>query len=659
MTSIKHLFEEGEAISRNMQGYQVRSQQLRMVEAIEEAIETPENLILEAGTGTGKSLAYLVPLICWAVRTGKKVVISTYTRALQNQLFVKDLPFLERSLDIEFKYALCMGAANYACLKKSHRFSGRELFRSKKRKEQVRKVAEWLERTESGLRTDMDFVPEAAVWEKFCRDPDTCSGRQCPYGKECFHRRARQEQSASHVLVTNHSLLFTDMISDAKVLPDFHAVVLDEAHTLEDIATGHFGREVSNVGARHLAQGLKSFMSGKRIKSDPGEGVSEKAVEVEAWISKFDLFHESFFGKVEEAFGQDNRTAWFDRDDMFSGDMSAALAALSFSLMELSSVLKDPENRDTSRALADRCNRLAEALDFVFCGDDEGYVWWVKVKTWAQGTNYNFHVAPIEVGKQMRSYLFDKVCPVILTSATLSSKSGDGADFSFIKSRLGIEDCIELSLGSSFDYESNVMIYLPQGIRDPQSNAKDFKEQVVGEILNVFDIMKGRIFALFTSYDMLNSVARDLALKAEGINILKQGDLPRYVLLDVFKKNPDSILLGTTTFWQGVDVPGNALECVVITKLPFTVPSDPINAARIKALKQKGINAFYEYQLPQALIMFKQGFGRLIRTHSDRGIVAVLDPRIRTRSYGQLFLDALPPCETTSDLDELRRFMEN
>ncbi|MDP8299411.1 MAG: ATP-dependent DNA helicase, partial [Candidatus Tantalella remota] len=532
MTSIKHLFEEGGAIAENMQGYQVRSQQLQMVEAIEEAIEAPDNLILEAGTGTGKSLAYLVPLIYWAVRAGRKVVISTYTRALQNQLFVKDLPFLERSLDVEFKYALCMGAENYACLKKSGRTAGLDLFRSKKRKEQVRKVSEWLEHTESGLRTDMDFVPESAVWEKFCRDPDTCTGRQCPYGKECFHRRARLEQSASHVLVTNHSLLFTDMVADAQVLPEYHAVVLDEAHTLEDIATSHFGREVSSYGARNLAQGLKSFISGKRMKRDPGEGVSEKAAEVEAWAGKFELFHESFFGKAEEVFGQDNRTAWFDRDDMFPDEMSTALAALSFSLMELSSVLKDPENRDTSRAIADRCNRLAEALDFVFCGDDEGYVWWVNVKTWASGTNFNFHVAPIEVGKQMRTYLFDKVCPVILTSATLSSSEGHGADFGFIRSRLGIENCMELSLGSSFDYASNVMIYLPKGMRDPQSSIKDFKEQVTTEILNVFDIMKGRTFALFTSYNMLNFVAADLAKKREGINILKQGDLPRYVLLD-------------------------------------------------------------------------------------------------------------------------------
>ncbi|MBD3426485.1 MAG: DEAD/DEAH box helicase [Candidatus Omnitrophica bacterium] len=657
MSVSREFFEKDGPMARELEGYEIRPQQLEMVQAVEEAIEGDRNLIVEAGTGVGKSLAYLVPFIMWAAREKRKVVVSTYTKALQNQLYVKDLPFLKRVLGVDFSYEICMGSENYACLKKAQRNGQRKLFDSKSKKAQMEKISNWLTRTETGLMTDMDFVPDRAIWQKFSREADMCLGKKCSYSERCFYRMARSRQQQAHVLVTNHSLLFTDMMSEARVLPEFHGLVLDEAHTLEDVATGHFGRDVSNFGLKNLA-GEISRLASSSLVAEKGaeERVRDEISEVNTRLKEFNASYGRFFDEAEKIFGRDERVIGFNREDFFHEDITRPLVALSFSLMVLSRDLAEPEEREQAHAYAEKCDRYAEALDFIFAHQNDDYVYWIEVKTRKRSTNYSFHAAPIDISGQMRELLFERISPVVLTSATLVCSSSGRADFSFIETRLGLDDPLELALDSPFDYANKVLMYMPREIADPNSDFASYREQALGNIIDIYDIMGGRIFALFTSYDMLFWTAGELADRRSQMNILKQGDLPRYVLLDVFKKNPDSILLGTTTFWQGVDVPGSSLECVIITKLPFTVPSDPINAARIQSVRDNGQNPFTEYQLPQAIIMFKQGFGRLIRGHSDRGVVAVLDPRIRTRFYGREFINALPRCRRTDDLAQIRDF---
>ncbi len=657
MSVSRDLFEEDGLLSRHLEGYQARPQQLEMVQAVEEAIEGSRNLVVEAGTGVGKSLAYLVPFINWAVRENKRVVVSTYTKALQNQLFVKDLPFLERILGREFRYAICMGSENYVCVRKAQRNANLDLFESKKRGNEAEKIIEWISRTETGLATDMDFVPERSVWSRFARESDICLGKKCPCADRCFYRKARQEQSESHVLVTNHSLLFTDLVSDARVLPEFQGLVLDEAHTLEDVATGHFGKQASDAGLEYLIDGIYALLSRiKKVRRGNEEKFRESVSEAGKYVKKLKSSSDRFFGEAGKIFGDGTGVFGFNRDLFIHEDLSKPLATLAFLLMDLGRKLDDDEDRGAAYAYAERCNRYCEAVDFIFGHEGDRYVYWAEIQERRKEKRYSFHAAPIDISSEMKEYLFAKVCPVVLTSATLVSSTGGRPDFSFIKDRLGIDDPLELALDSPFDYRNNVLMYIPRGMADPNRQFDAFKRQVFEGIAGMYDIMGGRIFALFTSYEMLNWTANVMKKERGDIQILKQGDLPRYVLLDVFKKNRDCVLLGTSTFWQGVDVPGSSLECVIITKLPFSVPSDPINAARIDSIKEKGGNPFVEYQLPQAVIMFKQGFGRLIRGHSDRGVVAVLDPRVKTRHYGEEFLKALPECRHTDSLEDVKGF---
>ncbi|MFH1877277.1 MAG: helicase C-terminal domain-containing protein [Candidatus Omnitrophota bacterium] len=653
MSFCTDIFSENGPMARHLRGYEARPQQIQMVKAVEDAINGPAHLIIEAGTGVGKSLAYLVPFIHWAVSEGKRAVISTYTKALQNQLFVKDLPFLKQVMEMDFRYALCMGSENYACARKSGKAGGWAVFKKKEDRSQAERIAGWLLETETGLVTDMDFSPESHVWEYFSRESDLCAGRKCAFFGQCFYMKARRRQSEAHILVTNHSLLFSDIMAESRVLPEFQALVLDEAHTLEDIATDHFGKEVTTGLINRLIEEVSSLMSGVLL-TEPG--AMENAEEVSSCIKELKASRRVFFSEVEKKYGKEPMVAELERDLSFHTDMSRPLIAVAAALFSLCRRVNDDETGETLRAYSERFNKAAQALDFVFEHESEKYVYWVDVRKRKKNTVYDFRAAPVDIREEMKNRLFERVCPVILTSATLSS-SGTAADFSFIEQRLGMEDPLELSLDSTYDYSKNVLMYLPEGVEDPNSRFEAYQKRVCEEIIKIYDIMGGRMFALFTSYKMLNETADMLLEGRPDIKLLKQGDMPRYVLLDVFKAKQDSILMGTTTFWQGVDVPGRSLECVIITKLPFDVPSDPVNAARIRGIKENGDNPFSRYQLPRAVIMFKQGFGRLIRGNNDRGVVAVLDGRIKTRYYGKEFLNALPECGITGEIREVRDFL--
>jgi ATP-dependent DNA helicase DinG len=648
-------FRDNGAIASKLETYETRLEQIEMVQAVEEAIASGSDLIVEAGPGVGKSLAYLVPFIHWAVTEGKRVMVSTYTKALQNQLFVKDLPFLKEALGLDLRYVLCMGSDNYVCLKKAYKTCQGDLFEGKYHKRQADRILEWINTTDTGLVSDMEVVPDQRVWDNFKRDSDLCGGRKCPHFEDCFYMTSRREQAKAHVLVVNHALFFTSLGSETNLFGDVDALVLDEAHTLEDVATNYFGKTFSSSGIVYLVDKIRSFLEGDTPRPGEEEYPASEAENVKKGCSDLIAASESFFGSAEEKLFEKDSAVEFSPETLSCDDVMLCAQKLLSTLLTMAGKSRESALAETVGSYAARVKGLCESISAIFDPPKSGWVFWAQARTSRSARNIAFHASPVDIRDRMRKEIFENFSPVVLASATLSV-SGRAGDLTFIKERLGMDEAMDLVVDSPFDYGKNVLVYLPHGAADPSNDSGAFRRYLKDNIISIYDVMGGRIFALFTSYNMLDSVAAGIAADRPDIYILKQGDMPRYVLLDVFKKNNSSMLLGTTTFWQGVDVPGSALECVIITKLPFGVPSDPVNAARIRALREKGHNPFREYQLPQAMIMFKQGFGRLIRSRSDRGVFAVLDPRVRTREYGRKFLEYVPECRITGDLDEVRDF---
>ncbi|MBD3296753.1 MAG: DEAD/DEAH box helicase [Candidatus Omnitrophica bacterium] len=654
MVTAEDIFSPEGELARVIPGYTVRTEQLEMVRAIEEAIEGDRILIAEAGTGVGKSLAYLVPFILWALRENKRVVISTYTKALQNQLFVKDLPLLKEVLKEDLRYALCMGSQNYVCLRKARTRADKDLFDGNKEKGHTRKIREWLDRTDSGLITDMDFVPDFRVWNRFSRESDMCRGKRCYFYDDCFYMRARRQQSRAHLLVTNHSLLFSHLMSEARILPDFNGLVIDEAHTLEDVATSHLGRSFTRGRIHVLLRNVRAALAGIRpAGDDKGDGAGEIAEARSAGDRALGAL-ESFFDSLPRILGNRPGSTQIPDDLRAHADIFRELSSLAGLLDRIVFFGADPEKGDDLLSYSRRCSASADDLDFILEKQNQEYVHWVDIRGKGKKTEYVFNAAPVDISGMMRAGLFEKISPMVLTSATLSS--GPRSDFSYFRERTGLGEVLEIALDSPFDYGKNVLLYLPRSEYDPNRDEASFREHIFKNIVSIYEIMKGRMFALFTSYKMMNALSRRIRKERPDIEIHQQGELPRYVLLDVFKRSRTSILMGTTTFWQGVDVPGEPLECVIITRFPFAVPNDPVTSARIGAIRARGGDPFNEYQLPRAVLMFKQGFGRLIRSHSDRGVAAVLDPRINTRSYGRRFLQAVPDCRRTDNIEDIRAF---
>ncbi|MDD5633757.1 MAG: helicase C-terminal domain-containing protein [Candidatus Omnitrophica bacterium] len=656
------LFKRSGLLSENLEHYEMRPQQIAMAEAVEGALESEEHLIVEAGTGVGKSLAYLIPSILWAQKENKLVVISTYTKALQTQLFVKDLPFLKRILGKDLRYALCMGSENYLCIRKATANRDKTLFKSKSKNKEVEEIYKWIDTTGTGLISDLEFIPDRAVWDKFSREYDACRGRKCPFSSDCFFIASRKAHAESHVLIVNHALLFADLVSENRILPEFDCLILDEAHMVEDVASDFFGCGMGSSALGFLMDSIREFLKASDTGTFRGFLFEEIAL-IEAAVHDASVSAEKFFTNAGNILGGEERTARFDKNDYDCEDLKKSMLDLSEALYKCAGSVKKigeknssvSDFQETLNMYAKRCERSIANMDFIFNEERDGYVYWSEVRKLKKRSEYSFYASPVEISDKMNTFLFERIRPVILTSATLST----AGKFDFIKKRLGLDSCKELLVDSPFDYRNKVLLYVPEKGADPNAAPQVFKNDVKDHIVKIYRVMGGRMFALFTSYEMLNDVAASIGETDPDIHLLKQGELPRYMLLDMFKKSRKSILMGTLTFWQGVDVSGDALECVIITKLPFSVPSDPLNAARIEAIRQKGLNPFYEYQLPEAVIMFKQGFGRLIRGHADRGVVAVLDPRIRSRSYGKYFLDAIPKCRVTGDISHIGEFFQS
>ncbi len=632
-----------------------------MAQAVEQALAEKRHLIVEAGTGTGKTLAYLMPVI----RSGKRVIISTGTKNLQEQLFYKDVPFLEQALygNTSGRLSVCYmkGRNNYLCRKKLYDLTDQPVLSGLEEIEHYRAIAAWEKTTATGDRAELAELPEASLlWHKLDARADACMGQKCSEFERCFITEMRRKAMESDLIIVNHHLFFADLAiklqadgaPDAGILPEAAAVVFDEAHELEDVAGNYFGISISNLRLEDLARDVENSMQQNRMLSASLSGALGSLRE----RSQF------FFSLLPPG---DGRFAFETRREFLeeNGDEFVALKqALTRLAGELGGLPQKPEEVFN---FVRRAQEIQVQLEFALESDDRNTVFWIERRGGRWGSrsgpnktpeesvrgrqNVFLQATPIDVGPILRECLWSKLDCAVLTSATLAV----GGGFDYIRQRLGLEHARESVLPSHFDYESQALLYVPPDLPDPRT--PQFTAKAAERIRRLLEITRGRAFVLFTSYAQMNDIYQRL-LGAMEFPILRQGDAPKSALLEEFRLTPNAVLFATSSFWQGVDVQGEQLSCVIIDRLPFAVPSDPVVAARVKAIDADGGNAFFQYQVPAAVITLKQGFGRLIRSLHDRGLLVLLDNRILKKPYGRVFVESLPNYKKTTDVRAVEEF---
>lgn len=647
LPGLEQFFSPGGILSRSGLPYEYRPGQLEMARAIDRAFAEKRHLIVEAGTGTGKTLAYLLP----ALRLGQRVIVSTGTRNLQEQIFFKDIPFLESLLG-PLQVSYMKGRGNYLCRQKLYALRDQPILTGVEMVDQFRAISDWEETTEQGDRAELKTLPEnSPLWARLDARGESCLGSSCPNYEPCFITQMRRRALESDIVIVNHHLFFADMAvrrqaqnaPDAGVLPEAAAVVFDEAHELEEVASNYFGVSVGNLRFEDLARDVETLLRAKQSLSAPITAAAQLLRE-RARI---------FFSALPQGRDGDGRMP-FERREEFLEESGDIYLGVQNALERLAGELERLRGVDEAAGLKKRTSELLNQLTFLIESNDRGFVFWIErrsatglrnaVNTWLQAT-------PIDIASLLSGDLFEAIPSVVLTSATLTVQG----NFEHIRKRLGMNVAKELVVPSHFRYAEQALLYLPPEMPDPRE--REFTAAAVEKIAEVLKITQGRAFCLFTSYSQMRQVYEQ-SIARVGFPILLQGTAPRTALLEEFRTTPNAVLFGTSSFWQGVDVQGEQLSCVIVDKLPFAVPSDPVVAARMKAIEEDGGNPFAEYQVPSAVIALKQGFGRLIRSLNDRGVLVLLDPRLQRQRYGRVFMESLPPYRVTQRIQDVRTFFQ-
>jgi ATP-dependent DNA helicase DinG len=673
-STLYQFFAPGGLLARTHPAYEFRRGQLQMSQAVEQALEEKRHLIVEAGTGTGKTLAYLMPVI----RSGKRVIISTGTKNLQEQLFYKDIPFLEQALfgapaaangkseAPRGRLSVCYmkGRNNYLCRKKLYDLTDQPVLSGLEEIEQYRAISAWEKTTGTGDRAELAELPEtSALWHKLDARSEACIGQKCSEWERCFITEMRRRGMESDIIIVNHHLFFADLAiklqaegaPDAGILPEAAAVIFDEAHELEDVAGNYFGISVSNLRVEDLARDVEASLQHNRMLSASLSGALGS-------LRERSQFFFSLLPPGEGRFAFETRREFLEENGDEFLSLNQALTRLAGELEGL------PQKPEEIFNLVRRAQEIQVQLGFAMESDDRNTVFWIerrggRGRANSQGRrgpkeqeetsrgrqNVFLQATPIDVGPILRECLWSKLDCAVLTSATLAV----GGGFEYIRQRLGLEHARESVLPSHFDYENQALFYVPPDL--PDARTPQFTALAADRIRKLLEITRGRAFVLFTSYAQMNDIHQRLLGELE-FPMLRQGDAPKSALLEEFRLTPNAVLFATSSFWQGVDVQGEQLSCVIIDRLPFAVPSDPVVAARVKAIDADGGNAFFQYQVPAAVITLKQGFGRLIRSLHDRGLLVLLDNRILKKQYGRVFIESLPNYKKTTDMRMVEEF---
>ncbi|MBM7623468.1 helicase C-terminal domain-containing protein [Sporohalobacter salinus] len=691
---ISDLFIEGNALDKTLPQYEYRRQQQIMAEVVTKAFNRRTHLLVEAGTGTGKSLAYLIPSIYWAVENGQRVVVSTNTINLQEQLIKKDIPLLQKVLDLDFKAVLVKGRRNYVCLRKLYNLQeiADQVLENEERKSYLQ-LLDWVNDAQTGCRSELVFQPQSSLWNRVASESDTCLRTNCPHYSQCFFARARAKSINADILVVNHHLLFADiavrkeegMDLEVAVLPRYNHIICDEAHNIEEVATSYLGQKISqqqlvrylnNLHSRQSKKGIQGFLMEVRFKINQARDQIDKdtRLDLQRLIdnvlqplvlkvtdrtnSFFDVL-EKFKKKVQAEEIKENKLRLTEeireKEDWETvreeaDNLLLSLNQLNKKLDELRleiDLLSDVDIDDYEGLLVDitarvdRAKAVARVIDTVINETDDDTVDWIEVfKNSKEETNCKLNSAPIKIAEEFKDNLLLEMDSIIFTSATLTVNKS----FDYIRDRLGLEEDLvaELRTGDPFDYSQQALLGIPTDLPEPYDD--NFLSQALNILKELLIVNQGCSLVLFTSYGMLNQFYYKLKdqLNETKLSLYRQGEKSRHLLVKDFKQDLSPVIFGTASFWEGIDIPGDQLSSVIIVKLPFQVPTDPVIEAKVEEIEAQGKNAFYNYMLPRAVIKFKQGFGRLIRSQSDTGSVILLDKRILTKSYGKAFINSVP-----------------
>lgn len=680
---IKPYFEKNGILANVFKEFEYRNEQLEMAQVIEDGLNSETKVVVEAGTGTGKTLAYLIPAIEWSVKNKKRVVITTNTINLQEQLLNKDIPIVKKVIQEDFSYILVKGRGNYLCNRKLHNVATGDVVDfeeyTQSQKNQFREILKWGSKTESGDKAELSFEVDFNIWEHFQSESDMCAGNKCSFKSECFFLKARDEKKKADVLITNHHMFFSDLAirkeigfnTEYSILPEYEYVVFDEAHNVEKVARDYFSYEVSKYAFTKLMNQIYSVEKSKKkglgsldifinyIKTCDYEGKKSIENDLEndiklrhrnvlnsgrAYFNQYiDIFSKGQSSNItyrlkKDEFERSKFYSQLDRlKDEFSSDIFSYLKKVKSILVKLKDV-EDKEGHisDYFRYM-DRLSNFFENFKFITTLDDENFIYWLEVNE--KKSNSKLVATPLKIDSELDKNLYSNLKQLMFTSATIAI----GLDFTYFKENVGLkEKVLEKVIHSPFDYDNQMKVYLPKDLLNPSE--PKFLDSIVGFLKELVSKTSGKCFLLFTSYSTLNYVYYMIKdeLEEAGLNLLIQGQAPRTQLVNMYRTIKNPVLFGTDSFWEGVDIKGEQLSSVVIIKLPFKVPSDPVTEAIIEHLTLQNKNAFVEFQVPESVIKFKQGIGRLIRSKSDKGIITILDNRVITKSYGKYFKEAIP-----------------